>query len=296
MKFKTGTGIRSEKQPYFSRPTKIPQLSDEILLMRHFIAFLTLIIAGNALAVAEEVPLPPSRRPIWLEPHTFAEAVAGLNIDAAHIRSEPTACDARLTGLAAIELLPRLIGPGACGGRDMVEVDAVLLPDNKRITLEPPAVLNCAIAEAFANWLCDAAAPRVSTLGSALIAVEIYDSYECRPRNRMPGGKLSAHASGNALDLRAFRLTDGRRLELTDVNVDRALRVALHDTACQRFTTVLGPGADSHHEGHIYLDAILRNSGYRICQWEVREPLPYASLVGATVPLPRARPIPVTTR
>ena len=179
---------------------------------------------------------------------------------------------------------------------DMVEVVAVLLPDNNRIVVEPPAVLNCAMAGSFAGWLHDAAAPHVAKLGSTLIAVESYDSYECRPRNRMPGAKLSAHAHGDALDLRAFRLADGRRLELTDVNVDKALRVALHDTACQRFSTVLGPGADSHHEGHIHLDVIQRHSGYRICQWEVREPLPFPSLVAAAVPLPRPRPALVEAR
>ena len=274
----------------------MPQSSDGMPWMRLVLAILTLAIAGSTLAAADEVPLPRARPPIWLEPHSFAEAVAGLDFDAADVSSDPTPCDARLADLAAIERLPRLIGPGACGGRDMVEVVAVLLPDNNRIVVEPPAVLNCAMAGSFAGWLHDAAAPHVAKLGSTLIAVESYDSYECRPRNRMPGAKLSAHAHGDALDLRAFRLADGRRLELTDVNVDKALRVALHDTACQRFSTVLGPGADSHHEGHIHLDVIQRHSGYRICQWEVREPLPFPSLVAAAVPLPRPRPALVEAR
>ena len=238
----------------------------------------------------------PPRPAIWLEPHSFVEAVAGLDFDAADVSSEPTPCDARLTDQAAIERLPRLIGPGGCGGRDMVEVDAVLLPANNRVAVEPPAVLNCAMAESLVGWLRDAAAPGVAKLGSTLVAIENYNSYECRPRNRLPGAMLSAHAHGDAIDLRAFRLADGRRLELTNVNVDKALRVALHNSACQRFTTVLGPGADSHHEGHIHLDVIQRHSGYRICQWEVREPLPFASLVAAGVPLPRPRPALVEAR
>ena len=36
--------------------------------------------------------------------------------------------------MARIMLMPRLIGPGACGGRDLVEVDDVLLPDARRIS------------------------------------------------------------------------------------------------------------------------------------------------------------------
>ena len=274
----------------------MPQSFIGIPWMRLLLAILMFANLSCALAAADEVPLPRPRPPLWLEPHSFAEAVAGFDFDAADVSSEPTPCDARLTDLAVIERLPRLIGPGACGGRDMVEVDAVLLPANNRVAVEPPAVLNCAMAESLAGWLRDAAAPGVAKLGSTLVAIENYDSYECRPRNRLPGAMLSAHAHGDAIDLRAFRLADGRRLELTNVNVDKALRVALHDSACRRFTTVLGPGADSHHEGHIHLDVIQRPSGYRICQWEVREPLPFASLVAAAVPLPRPRPTLIEAR
>ncbi|MGH7913324.1 MAG: extensin family protein, partial [Candidatus Binataceae bacterium] len=93
---------------------------------------------------------------------------------------------------------------------------------------------------------------------------------------------------GNAIDVRAFDLADGRRLELTDVHVDKPLRVALRDTACHRFTTVLGPGADSHHSGHIHLDIERRHAGYRICEWDVREPPPTAL---SPIPLPRPRPL-----
>jgi hypothetical protein len=143
-------------------------------------------------------------------------------------------------------------------------------------------MLNCGMAESFSTWLRDEAAPRAAKLGSPLASIENYDSYECRPRNRIIGAKLSEHSHGLAIDVRAFHLADGRRLELTDVTVDKPLRVELQETACHRFTTVLGPG-DPFHEGHIHLDVIQRSRGYRICQWEVREPPP-------PIPLPRPRP------
>ena len=258
--------------------------------MRLILAILALAAAESTLAAADEVPLPRARPPIWLEPPSFAEAAAGLDFKASNVASEPTPCDTRLADLATIERLPLLIGPGACGGSDMVEVEAVLLPDSNRITIEPPAVLSCAMAESVAGWLRDSVAPRVAKFGSTLAAIENYDFYDCRPRNRVPGAKLSAHAHGDALDVRAFRLADGRLLELTDVNVDKAFRVALRDTVCQSFSTVLGPGADGHHDGHIHLDVIQRNAGYRICEWGVRDPPPSVFLVEAAVPLPRARP------
>jgi len=250
--------------------------------MRLLIVILMLSGLGCGLAAAELVPLPRPRPPIWIEPHTFAEAVAGLDFNAADVTDRLTDCDGRLVGLAEVEPMPRLIGPEACGGGDMVQLEAVLLPDNRRVTVNPPAMLTCSMAESLSAWLRDEAAPRVSKLGSALTQIENYGSYECRSRNRIPGAKISEHAHGFALDVRAFYLADGRRLELTDVSVDKPLRESLRESACHRFTTVLGPG-DPYHEGHIHFDVIQRSRGYRICQWDVREPPP-------PIPLPRPRP------
>jgi hypothetical protein len=247
-----------------------------------------LLAAGNGTA-REPVPLPPPRPPIWAEPRSFAEAVAGLDFDAANVTSKPTDCDRRLAALSEIEPMPRLIGPGACGGGDMVALKAVVLADDSRVAVLPPALLTCGMAESLAGWLRDEVAPRIAALGSKLTGMENYDSYECRSRNRVPGAKLSEHAHGDALDVRALHLADGRRLELTDIHVDKALREGLHAGACRRFTTVLGPG-DPNHAGHIHLDIIERRGGYRICQWNVLEPPP-PGLVTGPVPLPRPRPL-----
>ena len=72
-----------------------------------------------------------------------------------------------------------------------------------------------------------------------------------------------------------------RRTELTDEIVAKPLREALRDSACHRFTTVLGPGADSYHNNHIHLDILERTHGLRICQWDVREPPPPATKIAS---------------
>ena len=158
----------------------------------------------------------------------------------------------------------------------------MLLPDARRIAVEPPAVLTCAMAESLAGWLRDEAAPASPSSAARWLAIENYDSYECRTRNRIPGAKLSEHAHGDALDVRALHLADGRRLELTDVKVDQALRQGLRDAPAAASPPCSGR-ARRYHNGHIHLDAIQRRGGYRICQWEVRAPPP-------AVPLPRPRP------
>jgi hypothetical protein len=253
--------------------------------MRLLIALLW--VAGGGIAIAEDVPLPRSRPIVWIEPHSFREA-AGPDFNSTDVSGTPTDCDQRLQTIAAVEPMPHLIGPGACGGGDMVRLNAALRPDGIRIELKPAPVLRCAFAESLAGWLRDEAAPLVDKLGANLRSVETYDDFECRGRNRISGAKLSEHGKGNAVDLRAFILSDGRALVLTDVTVAKNFRDELRESACHRFTTVLGPGSDSHHEGHIHLDLADRRYGYRMCQWDVRE-LPAAE-VAVRVPLPMPRP------
>lgn len=271
----------------------MPQSLADSAAMRLFIALFALAgfsgLAGG-LARAEPVPLPRPRPPIWSEPHSFAEAVAGLDFNAAEVSSDPTPCDRRLAAMAAILAMPRLIGPGACGGGDMVELKSVALADKTRVEIKPAPTLRCAMAEQLAAWV-RAAAPDVQAAGVRLRTVDTYDDYECRSRNRIPGAKISEHGKGNAVDVRALTFADGRVMLLTDVTANKHLREGLRDAACRRFTTVLGPGADSFHAGHVHLDLEPRSNGYRICQWEVRVPPPPPA-PGATVkvPLPRPRP------
>jgi hypothetical protein len=84
-----------------------------------------------------------------------------------------------------------------------------------------------------------------------------------------PGAKPSEHGRANALDSRGVRLANGEQLDLTDNAASKEFRQLIRQRACNTFTTVLGPGSDEFHNGHIHLDLIERKGGYRICQWEV---------------------------
>ena len=271
-------------------PVLMPQSCPTSPLVRALLATLFLAGFGCGLTAAEDVPLPRPRPALWVEPQSFREA-AGEDFDTADVTAKPSDCRQRLEKIATVVPMPRLIGPGACGGRDMVQLDAVLLADQTRIAVRPSAVLRCEMAESFTAWIRDEAAPRVNAAGSALRAIENYDDFECRGRNRVLGAKMSEHGKGNAIDVRAFTLADGRSIGLTDMTVAKDLREGLRASACERFTTVLGPGSDGHHEGHIHLDLAERRKGYRICEWDVREPPPPAEIASVLVPLPVPRPV-----
>jgi len=270
----------------------------KIASVRAILATLFLAAFGYGLAAAEVVPLPRPRPPAWVKPLTFREA-AGPDFNSAAVTSAPSDCRLRLDKIAAVAPMPRLIGPGACGGGDMVELDAVLLADRTRIEVKPAPVLRCEMAESLAAWIEDEAVPRLKSAGMALRSVDNYDDFECRGRNRVIGAKTSEHGKGNAVDVRAFTLADGRVIGLTDMTIPKNLREGLRESACHRFTTVLGPGSDGQHEGHIHLDLAERRQGYRICQWDVREPPTEVASVqfeGKPVPLPTPRPASLAAR
>lgn len=234
----------------------------------------------------DAVPLPPLRPPRPGETPAAEtpqeEAQPGAAAPPA-TPPEPSACQRRLAEIAAILPLPALAGPGECGAADVVRLDGLVLRDWNRVVLNPPATLRCNMAEAVVQWVREDVAAAADALGARLAAIENYDSYACRGRNRVAGAKVSEHGKGNAIDIRAFRLADGRRLEWTDPAIPKPPRERLKASACARFTTVLGPGSDGYHEGHIHVDLAERRGNHRMCQWNV---LDLADLV----PLPRPRP------
>lgn len=257
--------------------------------------------AAAETAAANDVPLPKPRPPV-AERFAVPSGEAGKdgsvtalapapelqNLPAVaypNATAEPSACNLRLAELAEFTPLPVLIGPGECGAVDVVRLDAVTLRGGSRVPFNPAPTLRCPMAEALAQFMRDDVAPAAVALGAPLAAVVSYDSFECRGRNRVAGAKLSEHGKANAIDIRAFRLGNGRVVELTGAVEPKDFRERVRAAACGRFTTVLGPGADGYHESHVHFDLAERRGGYRMCQWDVREPP-----VAAAVPLPPPKP------
>ena len=98
---------------------------------------------------------------------------------------------------------------------------------------------------------------------------EILELFGCRRRNGVSGAHVSEHGHANALDVRSFKLMNGEVMEFTDARAEAFVREKLRDTACSRFSTVLGNGADAYHDTHVHIDLMERNNHYKICQWDV---------------------------
>ncbi|MGY4477561.1 hypothetical protein ACVILL_004975 [Bradyrhizobium sp. USDA 3364] len=186
-----------------------------------------------------------------------------------------SACRQALTEEIAIApSIPDIHGAGGCGGEDLVRLEAIVLRDKRKVAVKPAAILRCKMAAAVADWIRTDIAPLALNLGGGISNLDNVDSFECRGRNRVAGAQLSEHGRANALDVRAFGFANGKSISLTDRSVPRSLRETVLHSACARFSTVLGPGSDWYHEDHVHLDLIERRSNYRICQWNVYDPLP----------------------
>jgi hypothetical protein len=187
----------------------------------------------------------------------------------------PSACRLALTeDIAIAPSIPDIHDAGGCGGEDLVRLETVVLPDKHLVSVKPAAILRCTMASAVADWIRSDMVPLAERLGSIITDLDNFNSFECRGRNRVVGAQLSEHGRANALDVRALKLADGKSISLTDRTVSRDVRETVLHSVCTRFSTVLGPGSDWYHEDHIHLDLMERRNNYKICQWNVWDPLP----------------------
>ena len=152
----------------------------------------------------------------------------------------------------------------------------VITKDHLSVEISPTATLRCEMAEAIVDWVReDLSKPAEQrSLGPSSPGSRVSISFECRGQKWRCRRQTSEHGRANALDIRAIRLKSGQVVRPTDPGVSEDFRSAMRTSVCARFTTVLVRGSDGYHEDHIHVDLAERHSGYRICQWDLRDPTP----------------------
>lgn len=176
----------------------------------------------------------------------------------AALRDDPAECRAVLerSGVAFAALPPA--GEGACRREDRTVLAAT--------PLAPAPPTTCAIGAGFALWLRQGVQPAAGELlGSPVARVEHFGAYSCRRLYGRDTGRWSEHATGNALDVAAFVLDDGRRVSVLrdwrgEGEEARFLR-RVRDEACGVFGTVLSPDYNAAHADHLHLDQSARGFG-----------------------------------
>ncbi|HVX99588.1 MAG TPA: extensin family protein [Pseudorhodoplanes sp.] len=139
------------------------------------------------------------------------------------------------------------------------------------VEVSPAATLACPIVSALDRWMMDAVQPAsLRWFGQPVVEIKQISAYSCRGMNGQRNARISEHAFGNALDIAAFVLADGRRITVRDGwRGNPEEQGFLHDVqgaACEQFSTVLAPGSNAFHYDHIHVDLMRRASGRVICQ------------------------------
>jgi hypothetical protein len=205
----------------------------------------------------------------WLAEHPQHDPWAPLDLNdpagwatqrkLAALRSDPAECRAVLqrSGVA-FTALPAT-GEGACRREDRTVIAATALaPD-------PPAA-TCAVGAALVLWLRQGVQPAArDLLGSPVARIEHFGAFSCRRLYGREVGPWSEHATGNAIDVAAFVLEDGRRISVigdwTGGPDEAAFLHRARDEACEVFGTVLSPDYNAAHADHLHLDQAARGFG-----------------------------------
>jgi len=146
---------------------------------------------------------------------------------------------------------------GGCSAVNAVQLSAVQ-GDRATLAVSNIGPVTCDTAQTFAGWArfgVDRAAQQI--LGSPLARIETMGSYSCR--NVAGTNRRSAHSRAAAIDVSAFVLEDGRRISVVSnwsggTAKEREFLRIVHQSACKRFGTVLGPEYNAAHRDHFHLE------------------------------------------
>ncbi len=167
-----------------------------------------------------------------------------------------------------------------CGVRDIVGTTAAPIPGKLRgcgvakpvrvsevagIKLSRASIMDCGTAKALRSWVANGVKPGVGRLGGGVAQINVVADYSCRTINHRPGGEISEHGKGKAIDISGITLRNGKTLSLLRDWRRRAegdVLKRLHRAACGPFSTVLGPEADRFHQDHFHFDTKRRRNPY----------------------------------
>jgi hypothetical protein len=181
----------------------------------------------------------------------------------------------------SIAIIKTIEGPGACGVDYPLRVaalgDSALMsfaeqPVTARpVAVAPAATLACPVVSALDRFVSESVQPAAKRwFGQPVAGIKQISAYSCRGMNDVPNARISEHAFGNALDIAAFKLADGRTITVKDgwrgTPAEQGFMHDIQETACSLFTTVLAPGSNAYHEDHMHLDLMRRPSGRPVCE------------------------------
>nr|WP_207201815.1 extensin family protein [Pseudomonas sp. TH32] len=199
------------------------------------------------------VPLPDEWNP-WAPLDVRASPNLLTRFKLGRLQDEPALCD-QVLKTSGLRVTHQADSPAdaACPLRNTLRVQGA------DVGLSSSFLASCPLAVAFALFERHSLQPAAQAVfGQAVTRVDHLGSFACRTIYNRANGRLSEHASANALDIAGFRLADGRTLNVLkdwpgDGEEARFLR-QVRDGACKDFNVVLSPDYNAAHRNHFHVD------------------------------------------
>ncbi|RYY29132.1 MAG: extensin family protein [Sphingomonadales bacterium] len=194
--------------------------------------------------------------------------LAGLTDDYAQCRALLRAAGVRYTMLAPVK------GEGQCGYSDGLRFDE---GGSQEVDYSPSGLgTACPVAAALAMWEWNVVQPAAQRhFGAKVARIEHLGSYSCRRIYGRTSGDWSEHSTGDALDIAAFRLSNGERISVLEdwngkgegAREKTAFLREIRTGGCKLFSTVLSPDYNAAHRDHLHFDQAERGEmGWRACR------------------------------
>ncbi len=233
--------------------------------MTRFIAalFLICVIVGTALVFHPKTPLANEWNPIVpLSVPAPQTPFTNWKLKLA-LSSGPSCLDALASSDSKFDVLDDFEENEVCHIKDRIVLRSI-----GSATIRPIET-RCAIALRAAMWVQHDLNP---------VAQEIFDqpisqihqqgSYNCREIRTGNGatGRMSTHATADAIDIKGFTLSDGTEIDLKqhwDAGNEREKFLKLaRDSACKWFVLTLSPDYNALHADHFHL----QSKGWSSCR------------------------------
>ncbi|WP_411382489.1 extensin family protein [Pseudomonas sp. MPB26] len=199
------------------------------------------------------VPLPAQWNP-WAPLDVRANPNLLTRYKLGRLQDDPALCD-QVLKTSGLRVSHQTDSPAdaACPLRNTLRVQGAA------VGLSSSFLASCPLAVAFALFERHSLQPAAQAIfGQAVTRVDHLGSFACRNMYNRADGRLSQHASANALDIAGFRLADGRSISVLkdwpgEGDNARFLR-RVREGACDNFNVVLGPDYNAAHRNHFHLD------------------------------------------
>ncbi|MDQ0738928.1 hypothetical protein QF045_001788 [Pseudomonas sp. W4I3] len=223
-----------------------------------------LLLLGGVVAVGVWrgwVPFPNEWNP-WAPLDVGASPNLLTRYKLGRLQDDPVLCDQVLktSGLRVSRQADSPAG-AACPLRNTLRVQGA------EVGLSSSFLASCPLAVAFALFERHSVQPAAQAIyGQAVMRVDHLGSFACRNIYNRAEGRLSQHASANALDIAGFRLADGRSISVLKgwpgEGADARFLRQVRDSACHAFNGVLSPDYNAAHRNHFHLDM----GGWWVCR------------------------------